>query len=298
MANSIALASRFQPILDEVYKYASITSFMDGLTKPIENGGVAEVKIFKISMVGLGTYSRTTGYPIGDVTGTWETITLLAERGREFSIDRMDNEETFGMAFGKLAGEFIRTWVAPEVDAYRFAKYAGAVGINKATPATLTSATVMAAIDVAQATLDSYEVPREGRVLFVSAEVSGFINAAVSRVLANESSVDKRVTTLDGTRIVVVPAGRFNVLVTLNAGATSSAGGFAATTGGTGQVINFILMDPNARDQATKHANLKIFTPEENQDMDAWKVQYRLYHDAWCYENKVKGIYLHAKVAA
>ena len=297
MANSIALAARFQPILDEVYKYASVTSFLDGLTKPVDNGGVAEVKIFKISMVGLGTYSRATGYPVGDVTGTWETITLLAERGREFSIDRMDNEESLGQAFGALAGEFIRTQVAPEIDAYRFAKIAAATGITKATPATLASGTVFAAIDAAHAVLDTNEVPREGRILFVSPEVSGFINAAVTRSLGNESTVDKRVTTLDGTQIIVVPQGRFQTLITLNAGATTSAGGFIPTVT-TGQNINFILMHPSARDQATKHAQLKIFTPDENQDMDAWKVQYRVYHDAWVYDNKVKGIYLHAKVAA
>lgn len=29
----------------------------------------------------------------------------------------MDNEETLGMAFGTLAGEFIRTRVSPEIDA-------------------------------------------------------------------------------------------------------------------------------------------------------------------------------------
>lgn len=297
MANSIALAARFQPILDEVYKYASVTSFLDGLTKPVENGGVAEVKIFKISMVGLGTYSRTTGYPVGDVTGTWETITLLAERGREFSIDRMDNEESLGMAFGALAGEFIRTQVAPEVDAYRFAKYAGAVGVSKATPATLTSVTVLDAIDAAVAQFDADEVPMEGRILFVSPTVSGFINAAITRTLGNESTVDKRVKNLDGLRIIVVPQGRFQALITLNAGASASTGGFVPTVT-TGQNINFMLMHPSARDQATKHANLKIFSPEENQDMDAWKVQYRLYHDAWVYENKVDGIYVHAQAPA
>ena len=33
--------------------------------------------------------------------------------------------------------------------------------------------------------------------------------------------------------------------------------------------------------------------PDENQKADAWKFDYRLYHDLFVYENKVKGIYLH-----
>lgn len=37
----------------------------------------------------------------------------------------------------------------------------------------------------------------------------------------------------------------------------------------------------------------KIFTPDENQDKDMWKFQFRIYHDAFVYENKAKGIYLH-----
>jgi hypothetical protein len=84
MANSIALASKFQPILDEIYKSSSVTARMDAPTKPVDFGGVNAVNIFKTSMVGMGTYSRATGYPGGDVTGTWETLTLAASRGRGF----------------------------------------------------------------------------------------------------------------------------------------------------------------------------------------------------------------------
>lgn len=47
------------------------------------------------------------------------------------SVDYMDNLETAGIAFGRLAGEFIRTKVVPELDAFRFAKYAGITGISK-----------------------------------------------------------------------------------------------------------------------------------------------------------------------
>lgn len=297
MATSIALAQKFMPILDELYKMNSLTARMDGQTKPVDFAGANVVKIFKTSMVGMGTYSRSAGYPAGDVTGTWETLTLATERAREFSIDRMDDEESLGMAFGTLAGEFIRTQVVPEVDAYRFSKYASWSGISEVgTPATLDADTVLPAIDAAQEVLDGYEVPSEGRLLYVSQSVYGFIKAAVTRILGNEGMVDRRVSSLDGTIIIPVPQGRFYKGITLDAGASSDAGGFTKTAT-TGRDINFLLLYPQAVLQAQKLANLKIFNPDENQDMDAWKIQYRLYHDAFVYDNKVTGIYSHIKAS-
>lgn len=292
MANSIALATKFLPILDELYKVASVTARMDAQTKPIEFAGANVVKVFKTSVVGLGTYSRNAGYPVGDVTASWETLTLAAQRGREFNIDRMDDEETLGQAFGTLAGEFIRTQVAPEVDAYRFAKYAGTASVLEATPATLSSSTVLAAIDAAALAMDNAEVPPEGRLLYVSSAVHGYIRAAVTRMLGNENTVDRRVQTLDTMQVIPVPQSRFYSEITLDAGATGSAGGFVKTTS-TGKDMNFMMIYPPAVVQATKLAQLKIFNPDENQDMDGWKIQYRLYHDAFVLDNKVNGIYVH-----
>lgn len=293
MANSIALAAKFQPILDEIYKEASLTSRMDAQTKPVNFAGANVVNVFKTSLIGLGTYSRTTGYPVGDVTGTWETLTLATERGRELFIDRMDDEETLGMAFGTLIGEYMRTLVVPEVDAYRFSKYASWSGVTEVgTPATLTAGTVMAAIDVAIAAMNAAEVPVEGRILYASDTVYGFIKAAVTRSLANESSFDRRLLTLDGMPVIMVPQSRFYKGITLDAGATASAGGYAKTPT-TGRNINFLMVHPTAVLQVKKHDNLKLFSPDVNQDADGWKVQYRLYHDAFVYANKVLGIYSH-----
>ena len=103
MAQSIALAQKFQPILDEIYKRESLTARLDALTKPVNFAGANVVKVFKTDPIGLGTYSRVSGYPAGQVVGTWETLQLATERGRGFVIDRMDDEETLGMAFGTLA---------------------------------------------------------------------------------------------------------------------------------------------------------------------------------------------------
>ena len=294
MAQSIALAQKFQPILDEVYKLSSLTARMDSLTKPVNFAGANVVKVFKTDPIGLGTYSRVSGYPAGQVVGTWETLQLATERGRSFVIDRMDDEETLGMAFGTLASEFIRTEVAPELDAYRFSKYASTASINAATPATLTADTIIGALDAAKLELDKDEVPAEGRILYISDTCLGYLEGKVSRFLSNENNVDKRVMRYSGMDVVMVPQTRFYRGVTLNAGANVDAGGYAKTET-TGRDINFMIVHPSAVLQVVKHDALKVFTPEENQTSDGWLIQYRIYHDAFVYDNKVNGIYAHWK---
>jgi hypothetical protein len=290
MAQSITLAQKYQPILDEIYKLASLTARMDAKTKPVNFAGANVVKVFKTDVIGMGNYTRAGGYPKGQVVGTWETLTLSRDRGREFNIDRMDDEETLGMAFGTLAGEFMRTEVIPEIDAYRFAEYADNGG-NGTTGTLSTAEAVLAAIDAAKAALNADEVPPEGRLLFISDSCHALLEASLTRSWASEGNPDRRLQTLDGMPVIMVPQGRFSTEVTLNAGSAVDAGGFSAT----GADINFLMLHPTAVLQVAKHANLKIFDPDENQEMDAYKVQYRIYHDAFVYDNKADGIYVHAE---
>src|SRR5574344_1040760 len=103
MANAITLFKKYINLLDEVYKSASKTSVLDGDNTLVQMGANAnEIIIPKISMDGLADYSRNGGYVDGDVTLTNETVTFNYDRGRSFSVDNMDNEETAGIAFGKL----------------------------------------------------------------------------------------------------------------------------------------------------------------------------------------------------
>ena len=152
MPNNITLAQQFVPLLDEIYKLASLTSGLDGSPELVKEGANAgELIIPMLSMQGLADYSRNSGYVDGDVSLTNETVRCNFDRGRMFTVDTMDDLETAGIAFGRLAGEFIRTKVVPELDAFRFACYAGKSGISKvATGATLADgATVLKAIRAA-----------------------------------------------------------------------------------------------------------------------------------------------------
>lgn len=296
MANTINLVTKFLEIVDAVYKKESLTARLDAMTRSVDFAGANAVKVMKLSTVGLGTYSRTAGYPAGDITAEWETMTLATERGRAFSLDRMDNDETLGLVLGNLIREWMRVHVAPELDAYRFAKYFTATdGANRVSSAAAlsTAANVLTAFDVGMAALDDDEVPAEGRILYISTGCYNLLKGALTRSWASEGSVDRSLETLDRVTVVPVPQARFYTAVTLNAGATSSAGGFAKTGGA--HDINFLIVHPTAVLQPVKLNNVKYFSPDVNQISDGHLWQYRLYHDAFVYDNKVNGIYAHDK---
>lgn len=294
MANSIEYAKKFVPVIDRIYKLGSYTSGLDSKTE-LDFTGVNEVKILKISTTGLGDYSRTNGYPKGDITVSWETIKLEEERGKELSIDRMDNEETLGMAFGEVTSQFIKNYVNPELDAYRFAKYASTPGISKATDAVLTKDNIIEALDKAILQMDNDEVPAENRILYMSTNLRPAFSQAVSRSYGGDKAISNVVESYNGIPIVYVVPSRFYTAITLNSGATSFGYVKDATSG---KDINFMLVYSPAIMQAVKFAMPKVFTPDENQDKDMWKFQLRIYHDAYIYDNKAKGVYLHASPKA
>ena len=295
MANSITLAEKFLPILDGVYKRESLTARLLGANALIRFDGANKVSIFKTDMDGFGDYSRANGFVNGSVTAGWEDYTLTKDRGIGLGVDRMDNEETLGMAFGTLAGEFARTKEVPELDAYRFAAMAGTSGISSANAdITVGTTDVPGLIDAAEMQMGDDEVPYEGRVLFVSEKCYAGLKAKITRYLANENGVQREVETYNGMEVVRVPQSRFNTAVTLYDGTSNF--GFAPTAGG--YKINFMIVHPSAVLPVVKHDIVKVFSPDENQTADKWLFQVRVYHDMFVLDNKVKGIYMHRAATA
>lgn len=70
-------------------------------------------------MDGLADYDRQEGYTDGAVNLKYETKTMTQDRGRRFTLDAMDvNESNFVATASSVMGEFQRTHVVPEIDAY------------------------------------------------------------------------------------------------------------------------------------------------------------------------------------
>jgi hypothetical protein len=290
MPNQIAKFQKYVALLDEVYKNASTSQILDGDTTLVQAGTNAnEIVIPKISMDGLGDYSRNGGYASGNVTMTNETVSFNYDRGRKFSVDAMDNEETAGLAFGKLSSEFLRTKAVPEVDAFRYATYAGTTGISKVSAgATLSTGTaVIDALIAAQNQMDEDEVPAESRVLFIT--------PTLLRLAQNVDTTKSRDVLAEFSAIVKVPQTRFYTAITLADGKTDDelAGGYAKATAG--KDINFMIIEKSAVLQYPKHKVNKAISPEDNQTDDSWLFFFREYGLADVEENKVSGIYLHHK---
>lgn len=335
MANNITLFKKYVPLLDEVYKQSALSSVLDSDTSLAQAGANAnEIIIPKISMDGLGDYTRNSGYTQGDVTLTNETVKFNYDRGRKFSVDWADNEETAGLAFGKLASEFIRTKVAPEGDAFTFAKICGVDGISKATAGTFADGNaVLSALVTAQNKMDEDEVPYENRILFITPTLYNMIQAV--------DSYKSKEVMASFSQVVKVPQSRFYTAVDLKDGKSENelSGGYVKSVGtfkitddttvtsgktyyeksGTayvvkaptttnpkteglyeavtepGKDINFLVVHKPAVMKYNKHIVPRVFSPEVNQNGDDWLFTYRKYGLVDAYENKVAGIYLSYK---
>lgn len=290
MANKITTAGKFIPLLDEVYRTVSLTAKLDGPEELVRQGANAnELIIPMIEMQGLGDYDRNSGYVAGDVTMTNETVKCNFDRGRMFTVDNMDDADSAGIAFGRLAGEFIRTKVAPELDAFRFASYASKEGVTQKAEDLADGAAVLAALRVATNAMDEAEVPMEDRHLFITPTLDGMI--------ADLDITKSREILSRFASKTLVPQTRFYTAIEQKDGHTGGqeAGGYAKAEGG--KELNFMVIHKPALIQFEKHVAPKIVTPDQNQEADAYKYGYRNVGVADVYKNKLAGVYASHKTA-
>lgn len=281
MANSIALRKQYSTLLDEVYKLSSLTAVLDGPNELAREGANAnEILIPKMSMQGLANYNKQTGYVAGDVTLEYETKKCTYDRGRMFTIDAMDNIESAGIAFGRLSGEFLRTKVVPELDAYRLAAYAQLPGVTTVSANLADGKAALAALRAARSKIENAEANLATCYLFINPTVFGDIEDL------DTTASKKAIEGFAG--VIKVPEGRFYNKVTL---AASGEGGYTKASGAL--AMNFLIVDKQSAIQYQKHTVSKIITPDANQDADAWKFGYRTVGIAEGLDNKKDGIYVH-----
>ena len=300
MANNIAYISKhLHNELDEMFVKESVTGILE-LLRP---GGIQldfvnakTVKVPNIVMSGLSNYSRLTGYNAGDINLTWEAFTLTQDRGKQFTLDAMDNEESGGIAVIHAMKVFERTQVIPEVDAYRLSTLAAkATGTGIATPGTIAANQVIAKFADAEKYFEDNEVPIDRIVYFISTEVARLIKtttelkALVGTTTVENGDIKLKVNTFNDNIIIVVPPKRFKTAYTF----IPVGGGFAPTADA--KDINILAVYDAASIPVKKHNPVRAFSPEVVQDKDAWKFNYRLYHDIFVPAKKIEGVWLHTK---
>lgn len=296
--NSFEYASVFMEELDSQLVEKSTTGWMEGNAGQVQYNGGAEVKIPKMQMSGLGDYDRDGGFAKGAVTVTYETRKLTQDRGRTFQLDAMDVDETnFAATAGAVMREFQNTKVIPEIDAYRYskiaelAKTAGKTKEYTAAVDTIFENLMNDMTAIRDAVGDGCEL-----VIAMSAKVAGMLDLAKGGTNVLESGVfqqgsaELKVKEIDGCPIIRVPSARFQTKYTFMDGVTESEtdGGFVKAEDAKG--INWIIMVKSAPVAISKTDVTRIFDPMTNQNANAWKIDYRKYHDIWITDNGMDGI--------
>ena len=288
----IVLAESYVGLLDEVYKNAACTADLIAPAELVRAGSTAKTVIYpKMDVNGLGDYSRNSGYTDNAVSVDWAEVTFNYDRGTKISVDAMDNQETFDIAFGRAGSELVRTKVAPEGDAYTFAKIASAEGISTVAGGVTYAdgAEFLEALIAAQSKMDEDEVPAENRILYVTPSLLNAVKAL--------DTTKSREVLADFSKIVKVPQSRFYTKIELKDGKSEgeNMGGF--TKAADGNPINFMIVHKDAVMKINKHTVSSVIEPDANPDADAYIAKFRFYGEVEVFANKTAGIYISYKSA-
>ena len=304
--NIIELVTKYLPILDEQYKLDSRSAVLDTPAEFIrQTKDAKKFKVAKLYCDGLADYSRNSGFTTGAADLTWEEHEYTIDRGRALQIDAEDNEETFGLAFGRLAGEFQRQHVIPEMDAIRFSKYYNYAGTKKTL--VLTADNILSVIDDLDAEMDDMEVPEEGRIIFCDPVHYKMIcndNNISKSLSVNDNltkALNKKIYDYNNHPIIKVPSNRFYTNIQLLDGKTEGQeiGGYVKSANAS--IISLLMVQASAVIQTAKRAISRYWAPTRaeaeatradgvNPYADAWRFDFRNYHDAWVLDNKVNAI--------
>jgi hypothetical protein len=311
--NTLELATLFQQELDKQVVAGAVTGFMEGNVSLVSYQGGNSCKVPKISMSGLGNYDRDNGFKKGSATLEFETFVMGQDRATSFSLDAQDvSESNFTATASNLMGEFQRTKVIPEVDAYRLSKIAslaiakgGSCVSGGYTPAKadilsqirsdisgiqdVIGVGIPLLIIMSVATLNVLENSSE----IVKQLTVGGLGAIQSGTMTTGANIDLEVSKLDKCPIIEVPSALMKTAYVFADGTTE----FGFTPAETAKNINWIIMAQDTAIAVCKTDTMRIFDPNINQGANAWKLDYRKYHDLFILDNKYPTLKVNIKEA-
>lgn len=297
--NTLQYSQQFQTVLDAQMLAGATSAFMEANAGQVKYDGGDTVHIPEVSMQGLAKYDRDEGFNQGSVTLKFNPYKMTQDRGRTFQLDSMDvNETNFVATAGTVMGEFQRTQVIPEIDSYRYSKIAAlATAENKVTTGfTPAVATILEKLEAEITEIQDVVGEDEGLIIVMSTKLRTILNNSdkFNRYLNvaefKNGSVNTTVKSFNDIPILGVPSARMKTAYVFNDGKTANqqAGGFKADTAA--KDINWIIMPQRAPIAVSKTDKVRVFTPELNQKADAWKIDYRKYHDLWIPKNRFAAI--------
>lgn len=285
--NSLQFRETLTNELDKALVQKSVTaSFLDN-SFGSKFVGTKTILIPDIDFVGLGDYDRAEGFPDGGITVEQKPYTLTQERARRFYVDRMDMDE-IGIAglSGQIMGEFVRTKVTPEVDAYNLSKLAGiASAANQVvgTGVALANKSVSLLSEAIQKVQNEVGFDEE-LVAICNTDFYGDLmsTSELTRRLDisdfKKGEISTKVRKLDECWIMPAPKGRMMTSYDfLNGLGEEADGGFKPASGA--KNIGFIVLPKRVAKFVKKLEKIRTFAPDTVQKKDAWQFDYRLYYD-------------------
>lgn len=334
MANNIEYIQAFTSVLDEVYQRASVSGCLTSPSRMVRQGAHArEIMIPRIEVSGLGDYVRNQGYATGAIEFSYESHSPDYDRGLKLVADVMDVQEAGVLdCFIAAGSELQRTQVAPEADAWTFAKIAGHEGVTvKGEDLSSASAEdLLASLRAITSEMDEKQVSTGSRYLFITPTLNGVIQDFSYANPNRSNRVLERFA-----RIVEVPQVRFYTAIDLLSGGDDgfgyrkAAGSYAKTEDtevvsgktyytesggeytvvasptksglanyyeliGAGRDINFMVVEKSAVLKWDKHIASRVFSPDELENLDSYMMKYRKYSLASVLANKLDGVYVSA----
>ena len=276
--------------------------------------GKGQIRIMDILLDSLADYSRAgsgdagegytnyngvghaDGYKIGHASAKWTTYGLRYDRGRSFIIDDQDNDETGGQLVANLLIAFIKEKVVPEKDATCFSAIAEKAYASLGNRVTETptaeegDSNILNLFEKGFAWLGNHGVADKDQAIYISQSeyykvaTAGNLNRYITQGdFKSERGVTFHLKAYGGRPITVVPDDRFYTDIVVGNGYAPSANSKA---------INYIIVDTKCVLPVTKVETTRVFKPDQVQDYDGYRINFRLYHDTIIPKNKIVGCYV------
>ena len=284
--NTIEFCEKLTGELDRLFVQGPVTGFLADNVLRSKFVGAKTVLLPEMELSGLGDYDRDTGFIKGTVTVSNHPYTLSMDRARSFQLDREDEDETgiAGLA-GQVLGEFVRTKVVPEVDAYCLSKLAGLAVTKGHTVSGTPETEIFKMFNEACAAV-------QNEVGF-DEELVCFVNPAVWTAMQNSDEIARHITisdfkkgelhtkvkSINGITLLPVADNRMKSAYRFNDGVSQdeTTGGFVADDNA--KSIGLLVMPKKAASLVKKTERVRTFAPNQNQAADAYKFDYRTYYD-------------------
>ena len=311
MPNLLEYTELWTTTLDQQAQQTATSGWMEANSGRVQYVGGKKIRVPTLATTGLGDYARGTGadnrgkYAKGAATLSYRDYEIEMDRSAEFAFDRHDVDETsFIIQAPGVAGEFQRSNVVPEIDAFRYSRIASLVMEGAASdPGKISFKTQMLTkTDIIDEFLAQIRA-MQNKTGINTADLVATMPFSVYSILERNAEIQKQITpqnftqgginfevkAINGIPLIPVVEDRMKTAYIFHSGDGAELG---YTPDSSAKTINWIITPRQIPIAFSKTENLKVFTPDTNQNGDDWLMQYRKYHDLWIMHNQLNQIVL------